>query len=257
MAILIALEVLIASGGIVGAASSGPSSTDPMARALEQIGWRGDATLSGSPQTVTDALGDQSPGAWQEADLKSGEYAVAPVVPSWVLDALFPCQTVAFCSTEVDPSAFDNGALLVMIETAAPPRDLGQGDSGEWGPLLSLPGTITAPADNASYPLSTVAYVTRIGPQDGGLYRLVYENGDFVEERSSARSVWFDAILITIIPMNDEVRGKPSAWDAVASVEGLRETVATKDMLRPTGAALLPFSNPPTLTFHAQPGESP
>jgi hypothetical protein len=256
MALLIALEVVIAGDGLVGAATAGPSATDPMARVLAQIGWRGDVTISGSPQIVTDATGDEAHGTWPEADLVSGEYAVAPDVPPWVLDELFPCQTLAFCSSDVGTSAYGHGAILVMLEVSERPDDIGLSDSGEWGPLFTLPGTVTAPAGGSSYALSTVAFVTRVGPQNGEVHRLVYGQGDFQEARSSARSVWFGDILVTVIPM-DEVEGGPSGWDGLASVEGAREIAATRDWLRTSQTSLLPFSNPPTLTFHAEAGASP
>jgi hypothetical protein len=255
MALMIVLEVVIAGAGVAGAWAT-PSSSDPMARLLQRMGWEGDVTLAGPAQIVTDTRGDQASGTWPEADLKLGEYAVAPNVPPWVLEDLFPCDTVAFCSVIPDPRAYDNGALLVLLQVAEPPSHLGPGGTGEWGPLLALPGSPSAPAGDPSYAFSTVAYLTRFGPESGELHRLVFQNGAFRDNPSSARSVWVGDTLVTIIPMA-EVQTLPSGWDDLASVEGAREIAPTRDWLRSGGGPMLPFSNPPTLRFNPEAGASP
>jgi hypothetical protein len=211
-------------------------------------------TAYGPPSVIEDPTAD-SGGTEPGFDIVAAEYGYLPDVPAW-LKGLFDCGAPNVACGEgapaPGPTTFANGAFVFVQRMAGPPGVVPAGSSGEWGPVVALPGFETAPAESSEpFPSASHAVITRVSGGTRFVTLLQFSSGQFRPIASKARSTWIGNDLITIVPVVGELSVDPKGWDAYArlSANGVGASV---DSLRSTaGGPLQPFPGPPEYWLEA------
>jgi hypothetical protein len=117
----------------------------------------------------------------------------------------------------------DHGALLFVQRLAAAPPQVPGGGHAEWGQLVRVPGQVAAPAIAGDrFEGANHRFITELDGTELTIRQFVYEDGEWVEYFTSARSSWRGDVLVTIVPF-ENLSDEPSAWDAYASSSGAGE----------------------------------
>jgi hypothetical protein len=267
LALLVALLLAVVAVGL--APGTGHVSTvasaedvDPLLAALQQLALEDGKVLVVSPGGIVtdeDPLDDvDGPNSGLD-DIGRAGYAFLPEVPSWLLAEL-GCgkPNVACPASGSDDGAFSEGAYAFFERLAGSPESLPAGSRGEWGPMLALDRYPPSPRTaGESFSGASHAVITRLEGSNKDVLYFAYTGGAFQMYRTNARSMWVDRDFLTIVPKAGEILTPPVAWDVYAATSDGSQAGTGRDSIRGfSGAALLPFSGPPTIEFEDAPIET-
>lgn len=211
----------------------------------------GDTTLVEDP--AADAIGDTV----ESVDILAAEYGYLPEVPDWLLANAFDCnaENVAcgIPETWTDIGVYRDGAYVFRQRMAGPPGIVKDGDIGEWGPLLALPGYDTAPVKPGEpYVGASHAIITFVSGSVRSVRYLQYAYGSFAASRMNVRSTWIGNDLFTIVPLDEALPTDPRWWDSSAMLT-VNGDVLSRDSLRSreTRGGPLPFEFAPEFWLSA------
>ena len=90
---------------------------------------------------------------------------------------------------------------------AAAPTLVTGNQLADWGPVLRIHGLDAAPAGVDRLALGNVAVITEWQSSSRSVTFLAYENGDWAEYATGARSLWAGEDLLTLIPLREVGQG--------------------------------------------------
>jgi hypothetical protein len=258
MLALIGVVAVLSGIGIISISSAEPPAPDALVELLGTASAR-EASMVGRPDAVVDPIADEEGVRRGDIDVVGAEYAYLTTIPPWLLTDAFDCvRPEVACSLAGDPgSAYDDGALLVLerlgSEPSIPPHSF-----GEWGPVLTLAGYTPAPSDGERFAGATHVVLTEHRNGYEIVHYYGFDEGQWTEYQTYARSRWIGSDLLTLIPERDEIQTAPLLWDVYAA-SGDRMTdlgnintdrPTSSDTLRKGDGSLRAFSGfPPGILF--------
>lgn len=208
--------------------------------------------FSDIPFYLEDNPGDAAGVPNSSIDIVYVELGMIEVVPDWFLTDVFHCGlSDVVCNVMLPPpTAYAEGALIVLVKTAAAPLLL-DGLGGEWGAVFWLSSETPSPFD-ADDPLSGASHavVTRSGDL-AHIGSQAFRDGEVRENDTYARTLWLDDGLVTMIPNAGELERRPLFWDVYALVRDESGAAVGRDSMRTTtdGRGLRAWSPPPMIGF--------
>lgn len=242
MAVSMVTLAVIAGAALPSIAAFEPRAASPLLAFLRTSAEAHEAFISpfGTPLIVEDPTGDLNAGAAASADILVADMAGLYEIPDWLLEDAFACDADGVaCGDDGDAGSLrlDEGAIVFVQQMAAAPDRSPSRPHAEWGTMVRIPGYVGAPElAGERFEGANHRFITAL---DAGRLRLrqyVYEDGSWTEYFTSARSVWLDDLLITIVPL-ENVGTEPTAWDAYSVVrEG---TDQSYDNIRPADGEVI------------------
>ena len=252
MAIAMTLVVIIAAAGLPLITNFQPRAPSSILQILRPVAEaNGSFVLPfGEPGSVEDPPGDGRGAPSPELDILTADIAYLPDVPAWLLDDTFRCSSpVVSCSVlGSEARVFQAAGALLFVQHVVAPPATGVFGWQDWAVLLRLDGSdVSTPF--GPYPGASHAVATRLERGTYGITMYTYETRTTMRQiRTSARSVWMDRDLVTIVPLS-ELPGEPLGWGMQAS-GGFGEAIGgQRDTLHGEAGRLLLTFHPPELAF--------
>jgi hypothetical protein len=178
----------------------------------------------GTPLVVEDPAGDQGSGAAGSVDILAADVGGLSIIPGWLLEDAFACDSTGVACGDDGGSGsveLDYGAILFVQRLAAAPPQVPGGGHAEWGQMVRVPGQVAAPASAGDrFEGANHRFITELDGTELTISQFVYEDGEWVEYFTSARSTWRGDVLVTIVPF-ENLSAEPTAWDAYATASGV------------------------------------
>jgi hypothetical protein len=252
MAVAMVLIVIAAAAGLPLITNFQPRAPSPMLQVLRPASAASGSFLLpfGESGSVEDPPGDTGGAASPALDILVADLAYVPEVPGWLLNGLLSCSSPGVSCSNAGSEARvfqEDGALIFVQRMAAAPAIEATGWQ-DWAVLLRLYESEVS-ATSRPYAGASHVVATRL---DGGTFAItMYTYGTRFRMnpvKTSARSVWIDRDLMTIIPLS-ELPGEPIAWGMQASGGTGAIIGSQRDALHGEAGRLLLTYDPPYLGF--------